>query len=296
DDEDIATWGRREVDKAFVDSLVYPQLGAYYGALPGETSAGFYHILAHYGMDVALYAVTGGTRSVSDRLAERIEAGGEVRTSTEVTGLEVGETGVRVETTAGVETFDGAISAVPAPVLRTLAKGLPDTLRQWLEGVRYRPSLSLALLLDRSVGVRYFGLSFPRGEMRYVAAIAVQENKGVDLVPPGRGMLVVLPTPETVPELVGLESREVLDRMLPEVARAFPGIQARVQRARVYRWPSGMPTIYPGYLRHLGRFRSDGPDGFAPLALAGDYLYHPSVEGAVTSAEEAVDRLLAKLN
>ncbi len=60
DGESIAAWGEREMDESFVSALVYPQLGAYYAASPAETSAGFYHILARYGMDISLYAVDGG--------------------------------------------------------------------------------------------------------------------------------------------------------------------------------------------------------------------------------------------
>jgi protoporphyrinogen/coproporphyrinogen III oxidase len=297
DDEDIATWGEREIDISFVASLVYPQLGAYYGSLPRETSAGFYHILAHYGMEVVLYAIAGGTGIVTERLAELVRSGGEIRTGVEVTGLELGGgSGVILQTAAGGEPFDAAISAVPAPILRKIGRRLPEPLERWLGGVRYRPSLSMALLLDRPTGPRYFGLSFPEGEMSYVSAIALQENKGVDLVPPGRGLLLVVPTPEAAPELIGMESRGILDRMLPEVTRAFPDLPSHVQRARVYRWPVGMPTMYPGYLQHLGMFRSGEPEGTIPLALAGDYLYSPSAEGAVTSALHAVDRLLARLS
>lgn len=296
DEETIAAWGEREIDRAFVRSLVYPQLGAFYGSHPDETSAGFYHILARYGMDVALSAVQGGVGTIADGLADRVrEAGGEIRRSTPVEHVEIGEA-VGVSTRTGTEQFDAAVSALPAPVLAGMLRGAPTGLTEWLSVVRYRPSLSVALLLDAPSDARYFGLSFPQGETRFVSAICVEENKPADLVPPGKGLLLAMPTPETAPTLASLESGEVVDRMLPEIGIAFPGVESHITRARVYRWPSGAPVFFPGYLRHLGSFRRTNPEGSMPLTLAGDYLYSPSVEGAVASGTEAVRRLSTRLS
>jgi len=295
DDESIASWGRREIDDTFVDALVYPQLGAFYGSEPEETSAGFYHILARYGMDVSLFAVAGGAGRVAEAVAGRIrQAGGEIRLGAPVRSIQL-EEGARIVCADGSEDFDGVISAVPAPDIADLLSGAPVPLLNWLGAVRYRPALSLALLLDAPVRDRFFGLSFPRGETRWVAAVAIQENKGVPLVPAGMGLLVAFPTPETAPALIDMTSREILDRMLPEIARAFPGVEGRVRRARVSRWPRGNPVFFPGYLAHLGAFRRGNLEGSSPLALAGDFLFGPSVEGAVTSGLDAADRLASRM-
>ena len=100
-----------------------------------------------------------------------------------------------------------------------LPTGENPELRRWLGGVRYRPAMTLTLLLDGRPGVRYFGLSFPRGANRYVLAAAVQENKGVGVADTQRTSIVLFPTPETVSQLVDEEERTVLNRMLPEDKR-----------------------------------------------------------------------------
>src|SRR5690606_11787756 len=90
DSETIETWGSREIDTDFVRSLVYPQLAAYYGALPSETSAGFYHILARYGMDMGLFAMSRGIGEVAEQLGRAIvERGGIIRTEERVEEVEV---------------------------------------------------------------------------------------------------------------------------------------------------------------------------------------------------------------
>jgi len=295
DGESIEAWGRREIDDAFVASLAYPQLAAYHGSPVEETSAGFYHILASHGLDVSLFAVAGGIGRIADRLVTRLREGGAtVKLGNPVTGIELGST-VRVGTERATDTFDGIVPAIPAPLLRPLLTGAPPELETWLAKVRYAPFLAVALLLDAPVGVRYFGLSFPRGETDYLAAVTVQENKPGCGVPAGRGLLVLFPTPERVGELQTLDSEAVIDRLMPEVNRAIPATEGRISRARVYRWPIGGPLFYPGYLSRLGEFRRTEPEGTAPIAVAGDYLYGPSIEGAVVSGQEAAARLGRRL-
>lgn len=298
DVESIAAWGEREIDRNFVRFLVYPQLAAYYGSLPAETSAGFYHILAHQGMDVKLFAMTRGIGEVAERLAELIrKGGGRIDCGTACTRIGLAGAGseVSVEARGRVERFAGAVAAVPAPILAKLLDGAPSHLTQWLEPVTCRPALAVALLLDRPSPVKYFGLSFPEGETRQLSTICIEENKHAGLAPEGKGLMMLLPLAEATPDLMELDSREIVDRLLPEAEMAFPELSAHVSRARVYRWPAGAPVFFPGYLQHLARFREGGVEADVPLALAGDYLHTPSVEGSTISGERAAERLAHRL-
>lgn len=296
DSETIAEWGRREIGPEFVEYLVYPQLAAFHGALPEETSEGLYHTLAHHGMNVALQTLWRGSGSFAAELARQITGmGGEVRTGTAVTRVEVVGDGVRVHGEGWTEELDGVVMAAPAPVASDLLAHVPPQLGDWLSGVRYRPAVSLALLLDRPVGVRYFGLSFPRAVARSVSAVCVQENRGGELVPPGRGLLVAFARPDVAGELLNATGKDVLAALMPDIARAFPDLERSVTRARVYRWEHGHPVFYPHYLGRLAAFRGGGIEGDAPVALAGDYLLFPAIEGAVATGEDAAVRLLRRI-
>lgn len=297
DGETIAAWGRREIGDDFVEHLVYPQLAAYHGALPEETSAALYHTLARHGMDLHLYTLCRGAGSLTEELARRVrEMGGEVRTGARVTAVGIGAAGgTRVEGDGWAESFDGVVVAAPAPVAARVLAGGPPQLSDWLHGVRYRPAVSLALLLDRPAGARFFGLSFPRSTARSVSAVCVQENRGGDLVPPGRGLLVAFARPDVSGDLVDRPASDVLDAMLPDLQRAFPRLGSSVTRARVYRWEHGQPVFPPHYLGKLAAFRGGGIEGDAPLALAGDYLLFPAVEGAVSTGDDAAVRLMDRL-
>lgn len=294
DRESVAAWGGRVLGRDFVEYLAYPFLATGYGVAPEETTAALYHMLAHYGATVEVSALRGGASGFCEAVLDGVrERGGELRAATPVHRVEPRAGGVEVAGEGWSEGFDGAVVALPAPAARGVLAGHPAA--EWLAGVRMRPAVSLALLLDRPAGARWFGLSFPRGESRAVAAVAVQENKGPGLVPPGKGLLVVFPTPAAGERLLEAEPRQVLDALLPDVARALPGADRAVTRAQVFRWRSGWTLFPPGCLARLAEFRRGGVEGDGPVALAGDYLHAPTVEGAVTSGVRAACRVLHRI-
>jgi protoporphyrinogen/coproporphyrinogen III oxidase len=290
DSEPIGDWGKRELGEDFVDLLAYPLLGAYYGSAPENTSPALYHALARVGMDVSLYSARSGMGALAAQIAEALAArGATLRYSTRIEGFNSADGRVVLHGPAAAESYDAAVLAVPADgALRLLPDGW---ISEWLAEVQLAPTCTLALALERPASANYFGLSWPRGaEAHAVVAVCVQEQKGSDLVPEGRGALLVLPAPDQARSLSTLAPNEVLDRLLPDVERILPGTRLAISRARVTYFPEGNPVFYPGYIRHLQRFRPE----LLPerTALAGDYLVAPTVEGAVRSGIQAADRLL----
>ena len=297
DAESVAAWGARELGSDFVELLAYPMLATLYGAVPEETSAGFYHLLSRQGVSVELFALRGGAQTFCDVLsAALVRGGGEVRLRHAVRSVTtVSGGGVEVGWEGGAERFDGAVVAAPAPVARSLVGEWMREAGAWLGGVAVRPTVTLGLLLDRPAGVRYFGLSFPRGESRSVAAVCVEDNKGPGLVPTGKGLLVVFPSPEAGLRLADADARRVYDELMPDVARALPGVASAVTRAKVYRWPHAWTLVRPGDLARLGGAREGGIEGGGPVALAGDYLSLPTVEGAAVSGLRAAERVMGRV-
>ncbi len=295
DRESIADWGRRELGADFVELLAYPTLASYYTAVPEETSAPFYHALARAGVDLSVHAVWGGVGALAQAIAQAIEArGGTLVSRQQVDHVVAGDDGVELRFEGGdAARHDAVVLAVPAAEAARIG-GLDGDALAWLAGVRTRPTSTLALRLDRPAPGDWFGLSFPRtappGD-RLVAACAL-ERKIPGLVPEGRGLLVLYPAPSLAPRVAEMEAGAVADLLLPALEQALPGIGARVTRARVYRFPDGSVQFYPGYLEHLRRF----DEAWLParLALAGDYLVSPTVEGAVRSGLAAAARLLRR--
>ncbi|HET7232637.1 MAG TPA: NAD(P)/FAD-dependent oxidoreductase [Longimicrobium sp.] len=297
DGESAAAWGEREMGRPFVDLLTDPLLTTLYGAHAQETSAGFYHALARQGMHLDVLALRGGASGFCDVLAAALPRfGGQMRTGAAVHAVQAGANGVELSGDGWVERFDAAILAVPAPAARALVGDVMPRAAEWLGGVRVRPTVTVGLVLDRPVGVRWFGLSYARGEPRALAAVCALEAKHADLVPPGRGALLALPLPDVGPRLMDATPEQVLDVILPDLRRPFPRIDAAIRAVRLYRWEHGWTVLGPGSLRHLGIAQQPGVMDQQPrLALAGDYLVAPNVEGAVVSGLRAAERILSTL-
>jgi len=298
DRESAAAWGAREMGQPFVDLLTDPLLTTLYGAHAHETSAGFYHALARQGMSLDVLALRGGAQGFCDTLADAVgRLGGRVRTGAAVRAVAADGDGVEVEGDGWAERFGAVILAVPAPAARVLVQARMPRTGEWLGAVQVRPTVTLGIVLDRPAGVRWFGLSFARGESRALAAVCAQEAKLAGLVAPGTGALLALPLPEVGPRLMDATAEQVLDAVLPDLRGPFPRIDAAIRSARVYRWEHGWTVFRPGMLQHLASLHRPGLLEDEPrLALAGDYLVAPNVEGAVVSGLRAAERILPLVN
>jgi len=297
DRESAAAWGVREMGQPFVDLLADPLLTTLYGAHASETSSGFYHALARQGMSLEVLALRGGASGFCETLASAVHHfGGAVRTGAAVRAVRADAHGVEVSGEGWAERYDAAVIAVPAPAARALVDGVMPRASEWLGGVMVRPTVTIGLVLDRSVGVRWFGLSYARGESRALAAVCALEAKPAGLVPAGAGVLLALPLPEVGPRMMDATPERVLDAILRDLRGPFPRIDSALRAVRLYRWEHGWTVFRPGYLQHLDRLHEPGVlDGQPRLALAGDYLVAPNVEGAVVSGLRAAERVLAIL-
>ena len=287
----VADWGRKELGQDFVELLAYPLLGAYYGCAPERMSVALYHALAKAGLDVSVYGVRGGTGALLQSIADAAQSrGADIRTGVEVTSVRAAGDSVKLEYGSATTAFDAAIVALPAPLATTLVE-LPALVADWLKRVEFAPAAVLAIVVDRSINADFFGLSLLRAEISELVAICVQARKASGLVPPDRGLLICLGSPQANVSLVE-DGDAAVERMIAAVERVLPGTRKRITRTKLYRHPVGYPVFYPGYLKHLRRFPAAAlPRG---IALAGDYLVGPTVEGALRSGERAAESVLRR--
>ena len=295
DAESIAAWGARELGRDFVDLLAAPLLATLYGARPEEASSGFYHALARQGLSLEVLALAGGADGFCRAAAEVLHAAGSpVRLSTPVASVQAEGDGVVVAGEGWSERFGAVVVALPAGAARQVAKFLTPQSAEALAAVRTRPAASLALLLDRPAGAGWFGLSFAAGESRSLAAVCVEENKVAGLVPPGKGLAVLFALPGAAQALAGATPDEAAALLLPEAVRALPALRSSVLQARLYTWEEGWTLFGPGMLGRLPALRAAAWQGAPRAVLAGDYLYAPTVEAAVTAGLGAADRILPR--
>ncbi|MCU0911286.1 MAG: FAD-dependent oxidoreductase [Rhodobacteraceae bacterium] len=230
------------------------------------------------------FAIRGGTGRLHDALADgkAIRYGSRVsRIVVErgrVTGLEMGQ-----GRATKVLPARHVIAAVPLHVLLRLVE-LPAYARVAAETVRYRPLALINAVYDRPVfaeGVH--SIMFEPGSiLGHCSANRLHRPDHVRFTLSGRAAREVLHLPDD--ELIAAAEAAFAKRM---------PFEARRLTAHVARHPGGIC----GYAPYFSRVKRDllrGVGTIAGLEVAGDYLEGHTMEGCLTSADLAVDRLFGR--
>jgi oxygen-dependent protoporphyrinogen oxidase len=294
DAESARAYMRDRLGEHTADVLVEPPLNGFYATRGNEASLAFYLMLGHYGSEGDVLAPTAGWSRALDQAASGVTCELEVR----VSALELDGRGVVVRAEDGrAWRADGAVIATgPRAAQTLLAPHMPadDALLRWLAGVELRPTWTLALALDVAPRRDAFGLFHGGNDSRVVSACAVHGAK-MAVPPPDRDVVLAWPTPEAVRTLAGSSSERIASAMLPEIEALIPEVRGHVTRARVYRFDEGTPIARPGFATERARGRALAAALTLPVALAGDYLAAPLIEGAVASGERAATLLAGRL-
>jgi oxygen-dependent protoporphyrinogen oxidase len=294
DDVSARAFVETAVSAKAANVLVEPPLNAFYGLRGSETSRAFFLTLGRYGSSGDLVATRNGwSQTLATVLGDvRIEYGASV------TALESnGHQGV-VATTEDGRTWsaDGAVLAVSASAARNVLRGYlrdDDPLVDWLSSIPLRETWTVALTLRRPFDTKTFGvLADPRAAV-YVSACATPSGRWDDS--DDASIVLAWPTPDAITRLSGNAAHEIVAAMMPEIEQLVPEVRDAVETGRVVRFDEGSALASPGFLSHRRRGRALAAALDAPIALAGDYLTMPFVEGAVVSGERAADQIVRRL-
>ncbi|HSJ65046.1 MAG TPA: FAD-dependent oxidoreductase [Gemmatimonadaceae bacterium] len=293
DRESAAASRRRHVVTEAADALVEPITATFCGARGDDVSLAFYLTLGHYGSEGDMLAPRAGWSA----LLEAATRGIEVERETRVESLDHATGLVRARAADGrVWDGDAAVIATDAHTAATLLDGGADgALLGWLRTLRYRPSLTVAAAVGAELPHEAFGLLVHNDGRHPVSALAVH---GAKQESGGTGDLVLAwPTPDAADHLIDRTPREIAEAIVPAIETLLPAAAGRIGRVRVYRHPLGTPLPTPGFAADRAAGRELAGSTLPPtLALAGDYLTMPLLEGAVASGEAAADRIAAALD
>jgi oxygen-dependent protoporphyrinogen oxidase len=288
------TFVEKAVSGRAADVLVEPPLNAFYGARGDETSLAFFLTLGRYGSDAKLLASREGWSAALGIAA----AGVRVECDAHIEVLQITSSGVVARDRAAREwRADAVVIATSAAVARALlgeAIAETDPLMSWLASIATRQTWTVMLALQRPMRADTFGVLADPAETTTVSACALPAGRWRT---PSDTQDVVLawPTPHAVDRLADRPAAEIVAAMMPEIERLVPETRGAVDHARVFRFDEGTPLASPGFVTHRARGRQLADSLTLPVALAGDYLTMPLVEGAVASGEHAAERIVRHL-
>lgn len=295
DTESVRAFVERRVGPTAADTLAEPPCNGFYNLAASDVSLAFYLTLGRYGSEGdTLAPVSGWSAALGSALGD-VDVVREARATTvdierdsagRATRVSVGDASGRTwEARAVVIATDPrAAHALLAPHLSP-----DDALARWLAAIPMRDTLTLALALDCAPPHDAFGVFQDVHTARMVSACVVHGAKHA--TPVDRDAVLAWPTPASLETLRALSPESIAAKVLPEVEALVPQVRGHITRARVYRFEPGSPIPYIGFVRDRANGTALADSIALPVALAGDYLTTPLIEGAVASGEHAAARI-----
>ncbi len=285
DDRSAEDYFREVLGQDYVDTVLRATLESLTLSPLADTSRVIGLSQAREAAGAKLLCPRGGLGALWGEVAKRVP----VSTARAVASFEA--TGAKVSLAFADGTrlqADAAVVAVPAPeAVRLVPKGLVPE-RDAAERARYSPCVKLHLCLEQPLPGLVPCCAIGPGT-NPLGGLGVLDQKGTGQAPPGKSGLVLVASPALAYELLSATDDVVESRLVP-AAEALTGVRISGIVARsVVRLPEGVPLFYVGWLRELAALK----EKLAPaqVALAGDYLSSPSIEGAVRTGQAAAARV-----
>lgn len=292
-DADIADWIRAHGGPEFLEEMGHTIVSLLTLARPEEVGAAYgMTLLWGFVFERTNFLTPGGgmgslTRALVDAVADRLR----LSTPAQQVVLRNGRV-TGVQTNDGFIAADSVICATTATTARRLLPDLPADIDRALESVTYSSTCRMVFGVQRpTLPDRCYSLSLPSREGTFLVGYSDAAVKSPGVAPTGAGLIHAESTSEQAGPLSALSDGDVRSRMLKEIRRYTPDMPEPLF-TRVYRWKQAVCLMPGGSLRSLDRVRRSLPTRVPGLALAGEYMSIPSVNGALASGIAAVEDLL----
>lgn len=242
------------------------------------------------------FRLAGLGRTGLGELVERAASDLPLRVGCEVRSIKARrDDGLSISTSRGALRADAVLLATDVGEALQIAEPLLSAAeRDFLAGVRYLPGLAVAAALCRPLDARPLEVWVPPSAGSALEAVLLEPGLAQGRVPKGRGYAWLRATPHVAAQLHDVADRAVEKELLAALGEIWPGAQQVVDFSQTFRTPRGAPRFGVGHYRALERFegvRRDRRASGSRVYFAGDAFSHPSFEGAVMSAQRAVDAI-----
>ena len=258
---------------------------------PEDMGAG-YGLALFWHLINGLWTLKNGIGSVTGRLHEmyrdRIVSGTPVKRIVLEKGAVKG-----VETGAGLIDADAVICAVSATQALLIMPDLPDTMAGPLRTARYSRCCHVILGIEERVFPRgWYAVALPRRTGSVLAGFTDSSVKSPFYAPRGAGLVHCFTFGRHSRELNAMSDRDVIKAVVSEVRNFIPAMPDRHIFSEIYRFDEAVCLSPPGMLKAMDDLRKKNYRDVRGLALAGEYMYMPSVNGAMQSGIDAAVSLL----
>jgi oxygen-dependent protoporphyrinogen oxidase len=291
DDESFADLAHRRGGEELLEYLFQPIASCLTLGEPEEIGAGYGLTLMWYALN-GLFTLKTGIGTLAESMYEKCKDS--VRLSAPVKRIVLEGGAVKgVETDQGLMEADAVICTTTSTTTLKIAPDLPDGLRVPLEKVSYSACCHVMFgLRDHLLPQGWYAVGLPRLAGSSMAGFTDNSVKSPLYTPPGGGMVHCFTFGKHAFELNRMADDEVFSRLKGEIKQFVPSMPDEPFFSEIYRWDEAVCLSPPGMLKTINRMKMDNYRDVKGLFLAGEYMFMPSVDGALRSGIDAAEAAL----
>jgi oxygen-dependent protoporphyrinogen oxidase len=295
DTESAGEYARRRLNPEIADYIIDPVVRALIGTDPDQVA----NLDILQTMDKWLASRFLALRDGMDTYPKHLAQLFEVRLSARVQGVE--ESGDEVTVTWSdsddiehVDRFAGCVIGVAAAVAADIHTRLDEPRRKFLRNVPYTTQVQITVAMGRPpAGVQACYVQIPKSSAPGVVGMALDHNKSVGRVPPGKGLVTCYTESEWAKRLMDEDDDLVTKKILEQAEGVLPGIGSDIEFVQVGRWSPMVLQAHPGYWREMREFNTARLRDDRRVQLAGDYFATSNMNSASAAGERAARELCA---
>ena len=258
---------------------------------PEELGAGYGLGLLWY-MINGLWTMRNGIGTVSERLHEMYSD--RILCSTPASKVVIEKGKVKgVETKSGFMDADAVICATTATKAMEIIPDLPQSITKPLSTVNYSKCCHVMFGLEKRLLPKgWYAVALPRRTGSPMAGFADSSIKSSMYAPAGAGIVNCFTYGKYAAEMNQMPDKKVSKLLIDDIRKYVPSMPGIPLFTEIYKYGEAVCTAGPGMLSAIQHMKESYHNGVSGLALAGEYMYMPSVDGAIRSGIDAAESML----
>ena len=289
DNESAAQFIKREFGEYVLEYMTEPQMQGYYYQSPEQVSKIQALMLLNFAMRKGkLLNFSQGIGSLPEKLGSFLD----VKLNCAISSINIDPVG-EISLTSEADKFhaDRVVLATTASVAKSLFKSANELENDLLQS-KYSSTINIAIATNTNWKLpaslnKLYGLVIPRRERQKIAAITIESNKNKHCTKNGELLDIMLDGTHGA-ELLNISESEILQSILPELEKYFPGISQSIHLTHITRWKDAIPISFIGKCKLIRNYQ-DTLTNASKIILAGDYMGFPYTDGAAFTGKWCAD-------
>lgn len=292
----IAEFIKNEGDEELLEYLFQPLISCLTLGEPEDVSAAYGLALFWYSLN-GLWTLKGGIGSLATALQDSI--GDNIKRNHHARKIIIENNQVKgVETDKGFFEATSVICATPATAAVKLLQGGSSGIDEPLKKIRYSTCCHVMSGHNGQILPEgWYSIALPRKSNSSVAGFSNNAIKSEYYSPENCSLIHCYTYGSHAKELNQLPDEKIKTHILKEAERYIPDFSTNKAVSPplftvIKRWDEAVCLSSPGMISAIHKMKTNNHNSIEGLFLAGEYMYMPSVDGALKSGMDAAQKII----